>query len=131
MSTVRAPMYAWQDLRWQAIERRVFKLQKRIYQASRRGQDRAMHRLQRLLMASWSARCLAGRKVTQDNQGKKTPGVDGKASLTPREREHLVTDLHRLQRSAQPVRRVYIRKPNGEPRPLGIPICPAYCTSIH
>jgi len=121
MSTVISPMYAWQDLRWQTIERRVFKLQKRIYQASRRGQVKAMRKLQRLLMASWSARGLAVRKVTQDNQGKKTPGVDGKASLTPRERQHLVTDLRHLQRPAQPVRRVYLRKPNGEPRPLGIP----------
>jgi hypothetical protein len=30
--------YEWQDLPWKAIERTVFKLQKRIYQASKDGQ---------------------------------------------------------------------------------------------
>jgi hypothetical protein len=32
-------MYEWQDLPWKKIERNVFKLQKRIYQASQRGTD--------------------------------------------------------------------------------------------
>ncbi len=34
MDTVARPMYEWKDLPWQENERRVFKLQKRIYQAS-------------------------------------------------------------------------------------------------
>ena len=36
MSTVaKQPMYGWNTLRWPKIQRDVFKLQKRIYQASR------------------------------------------------------------------------------------------------
>lgn len=68
------------------IERNVFKLQKRIYQASQRGDTQAVHKLQRLLLNSWSAKCLAVRRVTQDNRGKNTAGVDGIKSLTPPQR---------------------------------------------
>ena len=30
-------MYAWQDIPWHKVERAVFKLQQRIYRASRHG----------------------------------------------------------------------------------------------
>ena len=33
------PMYGWNTLDWQKIERKVFKLQKRIYRAQQRGDD--------------------------------------------------------------------------------------------
>jgi RNA-directed DNA polymerase len=115
-------MYKWQDLPWRKIERQVFKLQKRIYQASRRGDTKAVHKLQRLLLSSWSAKCLAVRRVTQDNRGKKTAGIDGVKSLTPSQRRHLAHSL-RLSSTTKPVRRVWIPKPGKtEKRPLGIPI---------
>ncbi|GHO68353.1 hypothetical protein KSC_072450 [Ktedonobacter sp. SOSP1-52] len=47
------------------------------YQASLRGDEHVVHSLQRLLMKSEAARTLAVRRVTQDNQGKRTAGVDG------------------------------------------------------
>ena len=87
------PRYEWNALPWHIIERRVFKLQKRIYRASARGDVETVHRLQKLLMKSWSAKCLATRRVTQDNQGKKTAGIDGVKSLTPAERLELVDRL--------------------------------------
>jgi len=37
-------------------------------------------------MKSQSARLLAVRRVTQDNQGKKTAGIDGVKSVKPAER---------------------------------------------
>jgi RNA-directed DNA polymerase len=76
MNTEEQPMYGWNELPWSKIERRTFKLQKRIYQASQRGDVKTVHKLQKLLLKSWSAKCLAVRKVTQDNQGKQTAGVD-------------------------------------------------------
>ena len=87
------PMYEWKDFPWRRIERNVFKLQKRIYQASLRGDVKAVHRLQKLLMKSWSARYRAVRRVTQDNRGKRTAGVDGVRKLTPPQRLKLVKRL--------------------------------------
>ena len=116
------PMYGWNTLNWKKAQRKVFKLQKRIYQASLRGDVKLVRSLQRLLIRSWSARLLAVRRVTQDNRGKKTAGVDGVKSLTPPQRLKLVDKL-RPGHKAAPVRRVYINKPGkDEKRPLGIPV---------
>ena len=48
MNTALGPMYAWQDIPWRQVERAVFKLQQRIYRASRRGDVKTVHTLQRL-----------------------------------------------------------------------------------
>ena len=121
MNTELKPMYGWNEIPWQKLEKIVFKLQKRIYKASRRGDVRTVHRLQKLLTKSWAAKCLAVRRVTQDNQGKKTAGVDGIKLLTPKQRLALIERL-KLGTKAAPTRRVWIPKPGKEEkRPLGIP----------
>jgi RNA-directed DNA polymerase len=116
----------WAHLPWRKLERYVFRLQKRIYRASARGNVQAVHRLQQLLSRSRAARLLAVRRVTQDNQGKKTAGVDGVKSLTPSARLALAEAIHPQQwkvRKASPLRRVWIPKPGkAEQRPLGIPV---------
>ncbi len=70
MAGVEKRTEGWQALHWEKFQRNVFRLQKRIYRATRRGDFKRVHNLQRLLMRSWSARCLAVRQVTQDNRGK-------------------------------------------------------------
>jgi RNA-directed DNA polymerase len=112
---------SWQDVPWPQVEANVHALQHRIYRAEQQGKRRIVKSLQRLLLRSTSAKLLAVRRVTQDNQGKKTPGVDGLASLDPEERCLLVQTLS-LVEPAQPVRRIWIPKPGTqEQRPLGIP----------
>ena len=67
---------SWHKLPWRKFEQHVYRIQKRIFQAEQRGNHRAVHKLQKLLMKSQSARLLAVRRVTQDNQGKKTAGIE-------------------------------------------------------
>ncbi|WP_375513736.1 group II intron reverse transcriptase/maturase [uncultured Nostoc sp.] len=112
----------WRTINWRQAERYVFKLQKRIYAASCRGDVKQCRKLQKTLMRSWSNRVLAVRRVTQDNQGKKTAGVDGIKSLPPKARLELAGQL-KLTGESKPTRRVWIPKPGGEEkRPLGIPV---------
>jgi RNA-directed DNA polymerase len=115
------PMMEWNEIPWRKLERKVFKLQKRIFRASKRGDIKAVRKLQKTLIKSWSARCLSVRKITQDNQGKNTAGVDGQKSLSPNQRLKLVKNL-KISYKAKPTRRVWIPKPGKEEkRPLGIP----------
>src|SRR5256884_2227739 len=105
------PSEEWAALPWRKLEQHLYRLQKRIFKASARGDLKTVHKLQKLLMKSRSARLLAVRRVTQDNQGKKTAGVDGVKSVPPKQRLDMVERLHpkhwkRIK--PQPVRRVYI-----------------------
>jgi len=117
---------AWKAIPWRKLEQHVYRIQKRIYRASEAGKKRKVQKLQKLLMKSEAARLLAVRKVTQENQGKKTAGVDGVKSVQPAERYIMAQQIHPNQwkgKKTKPVRRVWIPKPGKEEkRPLGIPV---------
>ena len=116
---------AWNKLPWRKLEKHCFHIQKRIYRASQRGNTRAVQKRQKLLMKSEAARLLAVRRVTQDNQGKKTAGIDGVKAVKPQGRLVMAQSIHPehwKDQTPQPVRRVWIPKPGkAEQRPLGIP----------
>jgi RNA-directed DNA polymerase len=112
---------AWQDKPWKQFQKIVFRLQKRIYQASKQGNKSLVHKLQRLLLTSRAAKYLAVRRVSQDNQGKRTPGIDGVALLNAKQKVALAESLI-LDAKAYPIRRILIPKPGKkEYRKLGIP----------
>ncbi|GAC1349620.1 MAG: hypothetical protein NVSMB27_24460 [Ktedonobacteraceae bacterium] len=111
-------------LPWNALEQQVVRMQKQISQACQRGDKRAVHNLQQRLMESEAARLLAVRRVTEENQGKDTAGVDGVKSLTAQERLVMAATIHPKNWNNQPpmpMRRVWVPKAGTtERRPLAI-----------
>lgn len=110
----------WSSIDWQAVNRNVRRLQARIVKAIEAGRWGKVKALQHLLTHSFSGKALAVRRVTE-NQGKKTAGVDGEIWNTPRKKAEGIRTLRQRGYRAKPLRRVYIPKPNGQKRPLGIP----------
>ncbi|MBN3942527.1 MAG: reverse transcriptase N-terminal domain-containing protein [Nostoc sp. NMS9] len=84
---------SWRTLPWKKFRRNLFCLQRRMYKAVRGGDYPKAQSLQKLILKSTAARLLAVRQVTQLNAGKKTAGVDGKASLTFEQRFKLSEEL--------------------------------------
>lgn len=110
----------WTSIDWEQAQRAVKKLQVRIAKAVREGRWRLVKSLQWLLTHSYSAKCLAVKRVTT-NKGKRTPGIDGILLRKPEDKASMVETLKRKGYHPQPLRRIYIPKPNGKKRPLGIP----------
>nr|AVR57702.1 hypothetical protein [Halamphora calidilacuna] len=79
-----------------------------------------MFRLQRILLSSQAAKLKAVRRVTQDNRGKKTAGMDGIKFISPEKRVELSNSLI-LNGRASPIKKVYIPKSDKKFRPLEIP----------
>ena len=85
---------SWSKLPWRKLEKHCYRIQKRIFKAESRGNSRAVHKLQKLLMKSRAARLVAVRRVTQDNQGKKTAGIDGVKLVKAPQRFDMVETIH-------------------------------------
>ncbi len=114
---------SWRQLPWKKFRRNLFRLQIRLWKAIRAGDKARARNLQKLILRSQSARLLAIRQVTQLNQGKKTAGVDGKASLSFKERfelnELIKNRVHHWEH--QGLREIPIPKKDGTKRILKVP----------
>jgi RNA-directed DNA polymerase len=114
---------AWRAINWVAVRRFVSGLQIQIFASTKAGNMGIVHSLQDQLVTSREARLLATRRVSQDNTGRRTAGLDGLARLKPGQKYHLAErHLDLADFSASPTLRVWIPKPGTtEQRPLGIP----------
>ena len=100
------------DIAWRA--------QLRLAQRYRRLSARHLHHK---LVNSYSAKALAVKRVSE-NDGKRTPGVDGEIWSTPEAKWRAIRRLDGRGLRPQPLRRAYIPKRGSttKKRPLGIPV---------
>lgn len=110
----------WHQINWPHVYRNVRGMQVRIAKAAREQNWRKVRALQRKLTRSFCGKALAVRRVTE-NQGKRSPGVDGQLWTTPKAKREAIDQLNRKGYKPLPLRRVYIPKANGKKRALGIP----------
>lgn len=114
---------SWKNLPWKKFRRDLFRLQRRVFKAVSVGDKRKAKSLQKLILKSKAARYLAVRQVTQLNAGKKTAGVDGKASLNFKERFILSQKLNDNVNTWKhnKLREIPIPKKDGTMRILKVP----------
>ena len=110
----------WPAIIWEAVRRRVRRLQMRIAKAAKEGKPGKVKALQWLLTHSFHAKLMAVKRVTS-NRGKKTPGIDGILWKGNKAKMQAALSLRRHGYNPLPLRRIYIPKKNGKRRPLSIP----------
>lgn len=110
----------WNTITWHEIAQKVLNIQIIIFEASKIGNTSKVHIYQNAILNMYEAKLLAVRRVTQDNKGKKTPGVDGVKNLNGKERIDLANKL-KIDGKTRPIKQIWIPKPGTtEKKPLGI-----------
>lgn len=120
---------SWKDIQWIDIEKRVYRLQLRIFKAATNQELEKMYKLQKCLINSESGKLLSVRKVTQHKIGERIPGVDKILITTPKEKLVLVSKIS-LDGKSLPIKRGYITKSDGSKRPIGIPTMEDRCKQM-
>ena len=89
----RTPLQDWTTIDWKAVKKRVKNLRQRIYRATQQAQWNRVRSLTKLMLRSYANLLLSIRRMTQENQGKQTAGLDGQIVRTSAERVALVKQM--------------------------------------
>jgi RNA-directed DNA polymerase len=111
----------WRDINWGRVRKYARRLENSIAKAVEHHDFAQVNKLRRIWNGGKLIKLLAVRKVTSDNRGKRTAGIDGIKVTTDKQRVEMANKLE-IDGKASPLRRVEIPKPNGKKRPLGIPV---------
>ena len=69
----------WGSVDWPKVEDEVRRLRQRIFTASKAGDLKKVRNLQKLMLRSRANALVSVRRVTEQNAGRKTAGVDGRS----------------------------------------------------
>lgn len=114
----------WNDIKWRHVDSNVKNLRCRIFKATRNKNWSLVRKLQKLMVSSFSNVLQATRRVTLISSGKGTAGVDQEVALSDAQRMDIAREIHNVDLhgwTPSPVRRIYLPKPDGRQRPIGIP----------
>ena len=101
----------WNDVDWKKINQHVRKTQYQIYDASRLGNTKQVHKLQKRLARTLSAKLYAVHLVSTLNEERKVPGVD-RTPLTAKQKMEVARSLQ-LDGRTLPTTRFELEKPGN------------------
>jgi len=114
----KGQLLEWDSIPWKTIEKHVRNLRQRIFRATQEQQWNKVRSLMKLMLRSFSNLLLSVRKVTQQNKGRKTAGIDDRLVLDSKSRARLVRQLSKTTTwRVSPGKRIYIPKANGNTTP--------------
>lgn len=124
--------FSWEKINWKKVTERIQLQRNSIYAKTKVAHETKeladyenLVAQQKIMISSFDNLLLSVRRVSQINQGKNTPGIDKLVLKTDRDRYAMVLLIHHriniYKWKPLPVNRIYIPKPNGKMRPLGIP----------